>query len=446
MDVQFLLEYIDSKMNWRYVMLLVVSLGLITACNGQESHAPQFGLAPTPDSVLNSIPFEMYISRDKMFKVLPKRFDLTDSMPPVMNQGRQFSCVAFSTTYSLLSYFENPKRKERFEVNGKVDPRLLFSPSYVYNSILAARNPGGISCEAAITFPTALDFLQRNGAITLQEMPYDTLNALGCLKPNLGPKNSSTLRRILTYNRLIPSNAKYTLSEERKPFLIGMYVPESFYQDGIRAAKDKVPLIWNYASVPRKTFHAMICVGYDDSVGGGSFKIMNSWGKDWGDKGTFYLKYRDLAGIPSNEYFVAHKGIANLISSDKLLAMKLRNSNDHMVGTTGKAKKLTDSVLKVIKNDKSNKGYKAHLDVLKLGHYHDHGRFSVGLSYIDEKMGQVVVEFFKLGEEDSFQRMVLNKGEIMTFSYENKPISFGLNEILITDRVNNPQISYFLIK
>jgi hypothetical protein len=35
-------------------------------------------------------------------------------------------------------------------------------------------------------------------------------------------------------------------------------------------------------------------VGYDDKVGGGAFKIANSWGKKWGKSGFFWLRYKDL--------------------------------------------------------------------------------------------------------------------------------------------------------
>jgi hypothetical protein len=40
--------------------------------------------------------------------------------------------------------------------------------------------------------------------------------------------------------------------------------------------------------------HALCVVGYDDNVGGGAFKIANSWGKNWGKSGFFWLRYKDL--------------------------------------------------------------------------------------------------------------------------------------------------------
>ena len=37
--------------------------------------------------------------------------------------------------------------------------------------------------------------------------------------------------------------------------------------------------------------HALCIVGYDDNIAGGVFKIANSWGKEWGDSGYFYMPY-----------------------------------------------------------------------------------------------------------------------------------------------------------
>ena len=40
--------------------------------------------------------------------------------------------------------------------------------------------------------------------------------------------------------------------------------------------------------------HAMCIIGYDDNIGGGSFKLVNSWGKEWGKSGFCWLRYKDL--------------------------------------------------------------------------------------------------------------------------------------------------------
>ena len=38
----------------------------------------------------------------------------------------------------------------------------------------------------------------------------------------------------------------------------------------------------------------MCIIGYNDAVNGGSFEIMNSWGKDSGKDGFYWVSYDDM--------------------------------------------------------------------------------------------------------------------------------------------------------
>ena len=55
--------------------------------------------------------------------------------------------------------------------------------------------------------------------------------------------------------------------------------------------------------------HAMVIVGYDDNLaytgGTGAFKVLNSWGTDWGNSGYFWLTYNWWSnGVASPESLV----------------------------------------------------------------------------------------------------------------------------------------------
>jgi len=72
---------------------------------------------------------------------------------------------------------------------------------------------------------------------------------------------------------------------EGKPIIIGMNTPDSFFN-----AKN----VWEPGDNPANFYggHAMCVVGYDDSRNGGSFEIINSWGRKWGNGGFIWIPYK----------------------------------------------------------------------------------------------------------------------------------------------------------
>ncbi len=56
--------------------------------------------------------------------------------------------------------------------------------------------------------------------------------------------------------------------------------------------------VWDGINEGKSTScHAMVIVGYDDSKGDGAFHVINSWGSSFGDKGSFWIKYKDVKKI-----------------------------------------------------------------------------------------------------------------------------------------------------
>ena len=43
--------------------------------------------------------------------------------------------------------------------------------------------------------------------------------------------------------------------------------------------------------------HAVVIIGYDDNKYGGSFRILNSWGENWGENGMGWIRYEDIDTI-----------------------------------------------------------------------------------------------------------------------------------------------------
>ena len=76
------------------------------------------------------------------------------------------------------------------------------------------------------------------------------------------------------------------------PVSTGFHLPETFF--GIKGdtwTPDPNEEKGNW----KHNGHAMAIVGYDDNKAGGAFRVLNSWGTQWADKGYVWVKYKDYA-------------------------------------------------------------------------------------------------------------------------------------------------------
>ena len=81
------------------------------------------------------------------------------------------------------------------------------------------------------------------------------------------------------------------------PVVIGVLVMESF--------ENCDTVIWRMPENDvYKGGHAMCVVGYNDTLAGGCFRIMNSWGEDWGDNGFVWIGYNDFFKICKEAYAI----------------------------------------------------------------------------------------------------------------------------------------------
>lgn len=202
-------------------------------------------------------------------------------MPPVANQGFQGSCTAFASAYALRSYlYYDEKNVPYTNADGTGNDNVLFSPAYVYNQINGGRDEGSYPSDA-------LDLMTTEGVCPWNEMPYDDRDYR--TKPTTAQKGKAASYRLTGWGRTIISvdNLKQCISSGLPVvFAISMagYLPENIKQIG----PDK---IWyrhggfsNWDSP-----HAMVITGFDDAKN--AFKVMNSWGKEWGNNGYTWMDY-----------------------------------------------------------------------------------------------------------------------------------------------------------
>ncbi len=226
---------------------------------------------------------------------LPTVVDNSAWFPPAKTQYWN-SCQIFSLTYYLKSYNWN----RHFQRNPSL-PENQFSPYFVWNQII---DPIYHWAEYRGTF----DFLSTQGAATVADFPmvdnpdfsYQELmpsaesreKALSFLSSglkNIRGCNPDSISAHLFISQLKDSLAKgvcFTIGFPLFPYINNLYNQSpAVYRCSAGISRDSM-----YAS------HMAAVVGYDDNIGG--FKVINSWGPQFGDNGFFYLDYKWLYLMP----------------------------------------------------------------------------------------------------------------------------------------------------
>lgn len=245
-------------------------------CNSAETNC---GFrAPDPE-LARSIPILPAVAH----RGLPSNVDLAAKMPPVGNQGQQNSCVAWATTYAMRSYHEQQARNWGYDSPFAGGPgNHVFSPAFVYNQINGGRDEGSV-------MENALELLVRRGAAPWSVMPYNERDYR--TQPNGQQIAAASSYRLARYRR-IPATDLDTIKAELaagRPVIFGMGVDDAFYR--LKSEPYDQNGGQNYGG------HAMTLVGYDDNKKSprghrGAFKIINSWGQGWGDRGFGWISYQ----------------------------------------------------------------------------------------------------------------------------------------------------------
>lgn len=206
-------------------------------------------------------------------------------MPPIALQGGESSCVAFSVGYAARSaaqLYKTNATSYSYNTN-------IFSPEFLYNQTKLT------DCASGVGVTTALNFLINTGISTWQSMPYSSYN--GCsLMPTPAQSSEAAGYKIASYSRIPVSDitTMKTMIVNKKALIVTFAIDQSF-------SLAQPGFIWkSYSGNPGISHSVAIC-GYDDSKH--AYKIMNSWGTEWGDAGYSWIDYDFL---PQASYYYAY--------------------------------------------------------------------------------------------------------------------------------------------
>lgn len=213
--------------------------------------------------------------------VLPESIDLSNNFPIPGDQGAAGSCVGWAVGYALKSYQEKVEEQWEFSSTSTV-----FSPSWIYNQINGGVDEGSLPSDA-------LQLIVDSGAATLATMPYDDSDYR--TQPDSTARAEASAYKAASFAAVRSLEMVKRSLAARTPVTIGMSVYDSFYR---LSGSNSVYSDYSGAS---SGGHAITIVGYDDNAFGGAFKVINSWGTDWGDGGYFWLPYSGIS-IVSQAY------------------------------------------------------------------------------------------------------------------------------------------------
>ena len=264
----------------------------------------------------------------------PETFDLRPQCPPVYDQGNEGSCTANAGVFArVMLFIQNlfPKVTE--------EEAILLSRAFLY--YMERYLEGDTDRDAGASMKDIGEALKEFGVCRDSEMPYvagDYQTA-----PSDTAKQEALAYKIAGASMIREIDGiKTALVSQNQPVLVGMTVYESLESDRVaRTGVLPMPKAWEQElgghavaivgylpALPdetRRKLHPLLAGKSAEKAGkytclnkiikklidilfkekaSGYFIVRNSWGKDWGDGGYFYMPYEYVTRGFADEFWI----------------------------------------------------------------------------------------------------------------------------------------------
>ncbi len=236
---------------------------------------------------------------------LPQKVDLTNYMPPIGNQGNYGTCVAWATGYYQRSYMRakalNISEGQLSALKNQFSPKDLFWAIDNFSK--------GDGCNGT-NFEPAYKVLLNRGIATMSTVPYTDLDDCEKSPDDLWTKEAADFK--ITRWRYIDASE---FNEIGVKSYLNRGIPVAFGAEvGLEFQLFKGDGVFKSQLPFDPGLHAMVICGYDDNKG--AFRVINSWGDDWGDNGYIWVDYDLMFSNFAYCGFVAYSDDKKIIPDD----------------------------------------------------------------------------------------------------------------------------------
>ncbi len=224
--------------------------------------------------------------------------DLSKYLPSIRSQGQLGTCTCWAAAHGKTITEAVGKNLSPSDLQNDAN---RISPRDIWEGIDASLK--GANCQGT-QISLALDVLQRRGALTWPDSPYESLSCAVSAKPG---SSESQKHKIRYYRKIEQSVAAIKASLKNKiPIVIGAGINSTVWGSyGGQIMAD--------ASWAGTDGHAMLIVGFDDTKN--AFKVANSWGSTWGQSGYCWIDYNLLVNKlvrPGNLYIMGDENTSKV--------------------------------------------------------------------------------------------------------------------------------------